>query len=545
MLEFKILGSLEVLDEGLPVALGGRNQRAVLALLLLRANQPVSTERLVDQLWGEHPPRTATTSLQNTVVQLRKLLGPGLLLTRPNGYVLELDADQLDLTRFERMVRVARAAEPAERALLLRQALEVWHGSALADLELETFAQSEIHRLEDLRLGVLEERIAADLDLRADSELVSEIEALVRANPLREQIRVHLMLALYRCGRQAEALSAYHDARKTLVEELGIEPGPELQALYGSILRQERALVRVAAPSLEDHYDEVLRAFSAGRLVPVLGPGVGGVAGHELATILAERFELDDEGRGLAYISQAVAARNGIGPLHDELHLALDRDFEPSLLHTWLASLPPLLRRRGLNQQLIVSTSFDTGVERAFESADEELDVVVYLASGLDRGKFLHILPGGEARVVEEPNAYTGLSLEERSVVLKIHGHVDHGAARAFESFAVSEDDHIDYLSGAGAGGTVPVQIAARLRRSHLLFLGYDVDDWSLRVFLRRVWGHDRLAYRSWAVQSAAQALARELWQERGVEAYDVGLDSYSERLASVTAELAALDAAV
>jgi hypothetical protein len=279
--------------------------------------------------------------------------------------------------------------------------------------------------------------------------------------------------------------------------------------------------------------------------VPVLGPGVGGVAGHELATILAERFELDDGGRGLAYVSQAVAARNGIGPLHDELHLALDRDFEPSLLHTWLASLPPLLRRRGLNQQLIVSTSFDAGVERAFEAADEELDVVVYLASGLDRGKFLHILPGGEARVVEEPNAYTGLSLEERSVVLKIHGHVDRGAARALESFAVSEDDHIDYLSGGEAAGSVPVQIAARLRRSHLLFLGYDVDDWSLRVFLRRVWGHDRLAYRSWAVQSAAQSLARELWQDRGVEAYDVGLESYSERLASVTAELAALDAAV
>jgi DNA-binding SARP family transcriptional activator len=545
MLEFRILGSLEVLNEGSPIALGGRHQRAVLALLLLRASEPVSSDRLVDQLWGERPPRTATTSLQNTVSQLRKLLGPGVLLRKSGGYVLELDPDQLDLSRFERLVREARSAEPSEKALLLREALDLWHGAPLADLESETFAQSEIRRLEDLRLGVLEERIAADLDLDADAELVAEVEALVRAHPLRERLRCNLMLALYHCGRQAEALAAFHDARKTLIEELGIEPGPELQALYGSILRQERALVRVAPPALEDHYDEVMRAFAAGRLVPVLGPGVGGVAGHELATLLAARFELDVDGRGLAYVSQAVAARNGVGPLHDELHLALAREFEPSLLHGWLAGLPPLLRHRSLPQQLIVSTSFDTGVERAFADAGEELDVVVYVASGRDRGKFLHISPNGEPVVVEQPNAYTGLALEERSVLLKIHGHVDHGATRELESFAVSEDDHIDYLAGVEAAGTVPVQIAARLRRSHLLFLGYAVDDWSLRVFLRRVWGHDRLAYRSWAVQSSAESLARELWRERGVDAYDIALDGYSEQLTRVTAELAALDAAV
>ncbi len=286
-------------------------------------------------------------------------------------------------------------------------------------MELETFAQAEIHRLEDLRLAALEDRIAADLEAGADAQLVAEIEALVRVHPLRERLRSQLMLALYRSGRQAEALSAYHEARRTLVEELGIEPGPELQALYGSILRQERSLVRVAPPALEDHYDEVIRAFSAGRLVPVLGPGVGGVAGDELAMLLAERFELGDGARGLAYISQAVAARNGIGPLHDELHLALDRDFEPSSLHAWLAGLPPLLRHRQLPQQLIVSTSFDTGVERAFDAAGEELDIVIYVAAGRDRGKFLHILPSGEARVVEEPNAYTGLALDERSVLLE------------------------------------------------------------------------------------------------------------------------------
>jgi DNA-binding SARP family transcriptional activator len=538
VLEFRILGPLEVLDEGAPVPLGGRNQRALLTVLLLRANQPVSTERLVDELWGEHPPRTATTSLQNSISQLRKLLGPGLLQTRPSGYVLELQPAQLDLACFEQLVREARTAEPEARARLLREALALWRGPALADSELEDFAQGEIHRLEDFRLGVLEERIAADLELEADAELAAELELLVSRHPLRERLRSQLMLTLYRAGRQADALAAYHDARRALVDELGIEPGPELQTLYGSILRQERSLVRVAPPALDDHYDEVMRAFSAGRLVPVLGPGAGGVAGEELARLLAERFELDAGGRGLAYISQAVAARNGIGPLHDELHLALDRETEPSPLHAWLAALPPLLRSRGLPQQLIVSTCLHTGVERAFEAAGEELDVVAYLASGRDRGKFLHIAPDGSASTVHEPNAYTGLALEERSVLLKIHGHVDHGASRERESFAVSEDDHIDYLVAGDATGTVPVQLAARLRRSHLLFLGYAVDDWSLRVFLRRVWGGDRLAYRSWAVQPAAEHVASELWRERGAEVYDVSLELYAAELARLTSTL-------
>jgi DNA-binding SARP family transcriptional activator len=535
MLEFRILGPLEVVEGDRSVQLGGRNQRALLTLLLLRANETVSTERLVDDLWGEHPPRTATTSLQNAVSQLRKLLGPDCLRTRAPGYLLEVAPEQLDLTRFERLVRDARSAEPADRARLLREALALWRGPVLADAELEDFAQAEIRRLEDLRLGVLEDRIAADLEFDVDAELVAELELLVGRHPLRERLRSQLMLALYRTGRQADALNAYHDARRTLVDDLGIEPGPELQALYGSILRQERRLVHVAPLALNDHYDEVMRAFAAGRLVPVLGPNAGGIAADALARLLADRFELAGEGRGLAWISQAVAARNGVGPLYDELHLALDRDVEPGAIHAWLAALPPLLRRRRLPQQLIVSTGFDTGVERAFEAVREPLDVVAYIASGRDRGKFLHLAPAAEPVVVHEPNAYTGLALEERAVLLKIHGHVDRGGTRELESFVVSEDDHIDYLVGGDAAGTVPVQLAARLRRSHLLFLGYAVDDWSLRVFLRRVWGGDRLAYRSWAVQPAAEHVASELWRERGAEVYDVSLDAYAEELARLT----------
>ena len=544
MLQFRILGPLEILDDDRPVHLGGRNQRALLTLLLLRANQAISTERLVDDLWGEHPPRTATTSLQNAVSQLRKLLGPECLRTQTAGYVLDVAPEQLDLSRFEQLAREARAADEADRARLLREALALWRGPPLADVEQEDFAQGEIRRLEELRLGVLEERIAADLELDVDSELVAEIESLVGKHPLRERLRSQLMLALYRTGRQADALAAYHAARRALLDELGLEPGPELQALYGSILRQERSLVRVAPPALDDHYDEVLRAFSAGRLVPVLGPGAGSVAGDELERLLTERFELTVNGRGLAYVSQAVAARNGVGPLHDELHLVLDRDVEPSPLHGWLAAVPPLLRARDLPQQLIVSTCCGTGVERAFVAADEALDVVAYLASGRDRGKFMHIPPDGRAVVVDEPNAYAGLALDERPVLLKIHGHVDRSAGREHESFAVSEDDHIDYLVAGDAAGAVPVQLAARLRRSHLLFLGYAVDDWSLRVFLRRVWGADRLAYRSWAVQPAAEHVASELWRERGAEVYDVSLATYAEELTRLTSALDAEDAA-
>jgi DNA-binding SARP family transcriptional activator len=542
-MEFCVLGPFEVRAAGRALALGGPKPRGLLALLLLHPREPVSAERIALALWGEDAPTGAAKTVQVHVSRLRRALGDDdVLVTTSAGYSIRPGDGELDAERFAQLVADGRSAldvgDAVRASSLLHEALALWRGPPLADSELEDFAQAEIHRLEDFRLGVIEERIAADLELEADAELAAELELLVRTNPLRERLRSQLMLTLYRAGRQADALAAYHEARRTLVDELGIEPGPELQTLYGSILRQERSLVRVAPPALADHYDEVMRAFSAGRLVPVLGPSAGGVAGEELARLLADRFQLDAGAHGLAYISQAVAARNGIGPLHDELHLALDRDVEPSPLHAWLAALPPLLRTRGLPQQLIVSTCLHTGIERAFDAAGEELDVVAYLAAGRNRGKFLHIAPDGSAVVVDEPNSYTGLSLEERSVLLKIHGHVDRGGSRERESFAVSEDDHIDYLVGGDAAGAVPVQLAARLRRSHLLFLGYAVDDWSLRVFLRRIWGGDRLAYRSWAVQQGSQPVATELWRERGADVYDVSIDAYAEQLVRLTAGL-------
>src|SRR5947208_6582088 len=211
--DFRILGPLEVSDETGALLLGGQKQRAVLALLLLEPGRVVSNDRLIDALWGEQPPRTAVTSLQNFVSQLRKTLGPEVLETKPPGYRLNVRQGELDLDRFRARVEGVRLAEPDERAETLRKALELWRGPALADFSFEAFAQPHITHLEELRLATLEERVQADLDAARHSELVGELEALVEEHPVRERLRGQYMLALYRSGRQAEALQAYQDGR--------------------------------------------------------------------------------------------------------------------------------------------------------------------------------------------------------------------------------------------------------------------------------------------------------------------------------------------
>jgi DNA-binding SARP family transcriptional activator len=253
-MEFLILGPLEAHEGGRKLALGGTKQRALLAMLLLNANRVVSNDRLIDALWGGADSEDAAKALQVAVSRLRKVLEPDrprdqdrLLVTRPPGYELRLGPDQLDLNRFERLVAKARsslAADPASAARQLHEALALWKGPPLADLAYEPFAQPELARLEVLRLAALEDRIRADLDIGLHADLVGELEALVAEHPLRERLRGLLMLALYRSGRQAEALAAYADARHVLVEELGIEPGPELRELQQAILRQEPALDR-------------------------------------------------------------------------------------------------------------------------------------------------------------------------------------------------------------------------------------------------------------------------------------------------------------
>jgi YVTN family beta-propeller protein len=257
-MDFRLLGGLEVWDGERQVPLGGGKQRAVLALLLLHANEVLATDRLIDELWGESPPETARTALQVYVVRLRKALGADRIRTHEPGYVLELAPEQLDVTHFERLVQEARklraAGEHARAAKVLSEALSLWRGPPLADFTYQPFARTEIARLEELRLTALEDRIDADLALGGGSDLVGELEALVAKHPFRERLRGQLMLALYRAGRQADALALYQETRRLLVDELGIEPGPALQRLEGAILRQEPALETV----LEEPADEAL-----------------------------------------------------------------------------------------------------------------------------------------------------------------------------------------------------------------------------------------------------------------------------------------------
>ena len=242
-MEFRILGPLEVVDADRPLTLKGSRLRALLVLLLTSANEVVSSDRLIDELWGAQPPRAASNALQYHVSQLRKSFAPdGLIETREPGYLIRVEPDQLDLLRFERLLADAQNAPPEDATRLLGDALALWRGPALADLAREPFAQAEIRRLEELRLVALERRIDADLALGRRAELVGELEALTQQHPYREALRAQLMLALYGSGRQAEALDVYRDTRRLLVDELGIDPGPAIQQLEQAILRQDPAL---------------------------------------------------------------------------------------------------------------------------------------------------------------------------------------------------------------------------------------------------------------------------------------------------------------
>ncbi len=260
-MEFRVLGPLEVVDGDRPVDLGGPRQRALLAILLTRANQVVPRDTLIDALFGEEPREAARNLLQVYVSRLRKALEPGrerrsggsIIVTRAPGYLVQVESEHLDLHRFERLAedgrRALAAGEAEQAAERFREALALWRGPALADFAFEEFAAGESTRLDELRLAVVEDRIEADLARGLDATLIGELQGLVAEHPLRERSRGQLMLALYRAGRQAEALDVYQEGRRLLVEELGLEPGSTLRELERAMLQQDPALVLGKSPA--------------------------------------------------------------------------------------------------------------------------------------------------------------------------------------------------------------------------------------------------------------------------------------------------------
>ena len=246
MLDFRILGPLEVVGDDGSIRLGGPKERATLAILLLDANRVVSVERLADDLYAGAAPITAVTQVQRQISGLRKILPEPVIETRSPGYLIHVPPGQLDLNRFERgaeeATRLLAGGEARRAADLLREALALWRGSPLADLAYESFTQTAIERLQEIRLAALEQRIEADLALGRHRELVGELEQLASEEPTRERFRAQLMLALYRSGRQPEALDVYRRTRETLMRQFGIEPTPRLRELERAILTQDRSL---------------------------------------------------------------------------------------------------------------------------------------------------------------------------------------------------------------------------------------------------------------------------------------------------------------
>jgi predicted ATPase/DNA-binding SARP family transcriptional activator len=341
-MEFGILGSLEVRNGADPVRVPGAKERALLADLLVSAGRVVPADRLVEDLWGEQPPGNPANTLQGRVSALRRALGPGGggLVTRPPGYLLEAAPEQVDAGRFERLVAEATALGPAEgpRAVeLLEEALGLWRGPALAEFADQPWAQAEAARLEELRLAATEALTELRLAAGGHARLVGELEGLVAAHPTRERLRGQLMLALYRSGRQADALGAYTQAREVLAEELGIDPSPELQRLHHQILVQDPALEAAGPGTGEPRHNlpqrltslvgregelrDVAKLVADHRLVTVTGPG--GAGKTSLAVALAGRLadgfadgawlvELAPL-RDPAQLAQAVAVAVGLG----------------------------------------------------------------------------------------------------------------------------------------------------------------------------------------------------------------------------------------
>jgi DNA-binding SARP family transcriptional activator/pimeloyl-ACP methyl ester carboxylesterase len=564
-MDVRILGPVEAWDaSGAPIALGGRKQRALLAVLALSAGRTVGMSRLVDDLWGEDVPDTATKMVQIHVSQLRKVLPAGVLATRAPGYALDVPREAVDVFRAERLLREGRealdAGRPSAAGSLLAEALALWRGPALAEFS-EPFAQGEVPRLEEMRLAALEARIDADLALGGHAPLVGELEALIPRHPLRERLRAQHILALYRSGRQAEALAAYQETRRALADELGIEPSAELRELERRILRQDRGLDvpgRAAAvagrpapapasptePALVGRDAELARLGGhlerarAGSRQLVLVTGDAGLGKTTLveaflagvdpaAALLVARGQcVDQYGASEAYLP-VLDALSGLGHGHEGHALVgLLAERAP----TWLMQLPGLAGPEALarSRERAVGATRDRMLR-------EMIDVLGALAALRPLALVIEDLHWSDHSTVDLLGALSRRREPSRLLVLgtyrpaeaaalahPVHALVEElrprGLVDEIPLTPLSEADVGAYLTarlpGAGPSGGA---VAALLERTHgnPLFVEKVVDDWIQTGKARREGGGWRLAADAEELSRDVPSSVRQLIRQR------------------------------
>jgi DNA-binding SARP family transcriptional activator len=382
--EYRLLGPVEALIDGRPARLGGPRQRGVLVVLLTHANRVVTANRVIDELWEDDPPASATNLVQGYVSGLRKALGKDAIETRGAGYLLRAGPGALDLHRFEQSAdaggRALGDGRPAEAAELLARALAEWRGAALADLDGEPFLEPVAARLEELRMLAEERRLEAVLASGGHADALAGIDVLVRAHPLRELPRRLQMLALYRSGRQAEALAAYRAARGALVEELGIEPSPALQELERAILRHDPAIGGPRADGVGARDEEGMRAI----LVTAL-------SGEPPAGLLAQAAELARAPAREVIVVRTVAGGGELAAATEALNDAR---------RTLLAS--------GVPARVACFTSLTPGADLARMAGEHDVDLLLVDAPAglLEDAQILALLAGAPCDVgvvVEAP----------------------------------------------------------------------------------------------------------------------------------------------
>ena len=424
-MEFLILGPLEVTNDGRKLALGGPKQRAVLAHLILRANRVVQADLLIDGLWGDEPPESARNTLQTYVYRLRKALGDGRLEGRDGGYVLAAAPGEIDAARFEALVKQGKAqvaSDPAAAAATFADALSLWRADALADVTEEPSLRGEAARLEELRLSATEHRVSAEIAKGGHSGVVPELESLTSRYPLRERMWANLMLALYRSGRQAEALSTFERARRVLAEELGADPSPELQRLHEQILHR----------------------------APELGSPAAGAPEPERPTVRTSRVDLQPGTEVAGYRIERTLGRGGMSVVYLAEHDWLQRNVALKVLAPQLAE-DERFRERFVRESRLAASLDHPNVIPIYEAGASggDLFIAMRYVEGTDLRTLLHeggaLEPGRAIAIIRQVAAALDAAHEQGLV----HRDVKPGNVLLARQRGSEAGEHV-YLSDFG-----------------------------------------------------------------------------------------------